>query len=312
VYQLPAISLPFASEYRKGFARLLDETDYPLVHGHLPTAAFLFLREAKRKGVPHRITHAHSCGVGSLLKRLRNRGLMLLAPLYANHYAACSKAAARYVHGDANRGMILPNAINPGRFRFDMDRRREMRESLNIKDGELCIGHVGRFSAIKNHRFLLRAFSVLLQSRPNAKLVLVGDGELRGAIEGQMRGLNLERAVRITGESGNAHDYYQAFDQFWFPSIKEGLGMAGLEAQCAGLPCLFSEKIPREISVIEENVRFLAIDSPAKWAKEALQTGEVDRLDTTEEFYRRELDISSQIKKLENSYETMLKGSDEL
>jgi glycosyltransferase involved in cell wall biosynthesis len=307
VYQLPNISFPFASEYRRGFAELLKGTEYPLIHGHLPTAAFLFLKEAKRKGVPHRIIHAHSCGTEGSLKRLRNRALMMLIPLYANHYAACSDAAAAYVYGNARGSLVLPNATEPERFKFDMDKRREMRKALNIKDGELCIGHVGRFTAIKNHSFLLNAFNELLQARPDAKLVLVGDGELRGAIERQIRELNLEQAVRLTGECDNPDAYCQAFDQFWFPSIKEGLGVAGLEAQCAGLPCLFSENIPREIRVIERNVKFLAIDSPKKWAEAALQTGEIERLDTTGEFYRRGLDISTQIKKLENSYETMLR-----
>ena len=308
VYQLPGISFPFATEYCKAFSKLLKSTDYPIIHGHLPTAAFLFLKEAKKKKVPYRIIHAHSCGVDGFVKRMRNKGLVTLIPLYANHYISCSNAAADYVCSNSARSkaQLLFNSIDPNRFRYNLEKRSETRKALGIKDKDLCIGHVGRISSIKNHAFLLYAFNDLLSSRPDAKLILVGEGELREALEQQIKEMKLEQSVHLIGESSTVENYYQAFDQFWLPSLKEGWGVAGLEAQCAGLPCLFSEGVPGEIKVVKNNIQFLPIDSPSKWVKTSLELGQVERQDTTKAIYDHGLDISTQIKKLESIYEAML------
>ena len=311
VYQLPNISFPVASKYCREFAKVLADESYSVVHGHLPTAAFLFLKEAKIKGIPHRIIHAHSCGVDGFLKRLRNKGLIMLIPWYANHYAACSNAAADYVYGKSavGRVQILLNAIDPDRFRFNAEKRIEIRKSLGIKGCDLCIGHVGRFASIKNHMFLLDAFNELFQITHDVKLVLAGDGELRDVIEQRIRKLNLGQAINVVGECDAVENLYQAFDQFWFPSFKEGWGVAGLEAQCAGLPCLFSENIPKEINVLKKNVKFLSIDNPIGWAKAAQRLMKIERQDTTQAIYDCNLNISIQIKKLENSYEAMLQSN---
>ena len=311
VYQLPCISFPFATDYRKGFAKVLEKEFYNIVHGHLLTAAFLFMKEAKRKGVAHRIIHTHSCGVDNTLKRFRNKALTILIPLYANHYMSCSNMAADYAYGKfvGKKVQVILNAIEPDRFRFNIDKRNETRKALGLKVDDLCIGHVGRFASIKNHTFLLNAFNELLQIKNNVKLVLVGDGDLRGEIEQQIREFNIGQAVHIIGESDIVENYYQAFDQFWFPSFREGWGVAGLEAQCAGLPCLFSENVPREIVVIENNVKFLRINDPTKWASEAQNLGIIERQDVTQAIYDCNLDISTQIRKLEDGYEAMLQGS---
>ena len=67
------------------------------------------------------------------------------------------------------------------------------------------------------------------------------------------------------GQRDDIDRLYQAFDVFILPSLYEGLGLVGVEAQRAGLPCLLSDTITREVDVTR-TCRFLPIDDPQVWA----------------------------------------------
>lgn len=307
VHQLPDITIPTASQYRKGFSKILDSHNYEIIHGHMPSVAFLFLKEARRKNVPHRIIHAHSCGTESHLKRARNRVLESLIPLYANHYYACSTASADYIYRRKTRGKvkILPNAIEPKHFRYSQEVRETTRKLLGIKTNELCIGHVGRFAPIKNHLFLLKAFSELLRSIPESRLVMVGGGPLLDKVALYAQDLGIGQRVIVLGEQAEIYNFYQAFDQFWLPSFFEGWCLAALEAQCSGLPCILSKAVPEAVNVTEGQVHYLELDSPTKWAEKSISLCGHLRRDGTQAIYKHNLDIKSQISILERLYESM-------
>ena len=83
----------------------------------------------------------------------------------------------------------------------------------------------------------------------------------------------IEKAHYSAGIQMDASAWYQAMDAFLLPSFFEGFPMVGLEAQAAGLPCFFSDRISREID-LTGNVVFLPIDgedSDLMWAKEILK-----------------------------------------
>ena len=99
-------------------------------------------------------------------------------------------------------------------------------------------------------------------------LILIGDGELRTAMEKKVQDLNLVDSVRFMGIKPNVYDYLQCFDIFVMPSLYEGLPVAGIEAQAAGLPVLASSTISSEMD-ITGNCKFLPLEIPAeKWASE--------------------------------------------
>ena len=100
-------------------------------------------------------------------------------------------------------------------------------------------------------------------------LLLVGDGEERHAIELLVKKKGLSRKVIFTGTVENVEDYLQAMDAFVFPSRFEGLGIAAVEAQCAGLPAVLSDSLPREAGLSERAVFLSLEDSPEKWANTA-------------------------------------------
>ena len=106
------------------------------------------------------------------------------------------------------------------------------------EESALVVGHVGRFNGQKNHRFLLEVFSRLLKARPDARLLLVGDGYLEAEVRQQAAPLG-ER-VMFTGSVPDPETYLAAMDVMALPSLFEGFPTVLLEWQCAGLPTLAS------------------------------------------------------------------------
>lgn len=98
------------------------------------------------------------------------------------------------------------------------------------------IGHVARLTAAKDQETLLRAFAQVHQSRPAARLVMVGDGELRGKLTGLAADLGLGESVRFVGFRSDIQRLLPAFDLFVLSSQEEGLPISLLEAMAAARP----------------------------------------------------------------------------
>ncbi len=140
-----------------------------------------------------------------------------------------------------------------------------MRECLNIGD-KFVVGHIGAFVNQKNHVFLIDIFSELLKREPESVLLLAGDGPLLEDIKEKAKALGIYDNVLFLGKRNDVHKLYQAMDVFVLPSLYEGLPMVGVEAQCAGLPTLFSSEITTEVNV--GNASFMSIgDGASRWAE---------------------------------------------
>ncbi|HEX5472972.1 MAG TPA: glycosyltransferase family 4 protein, partial [Lacipirellulaceae bacterium] len=93
----------------------------------------------------------------------------------------------------------------------------------------------------KNHAAILQVFRRILDREPNAVLLLVGDGPMRAAIQDQIQQLQLTPHVRILGIRSDATALMQVADVFLFPSLREGLSVAVMEASAVGLPIVASD-----------------------------------------------------------------------
>lgn len=96
--------------------------------------------------------------------------------------------------------------------------------------------HIGRFNEQKNHEGLLKAFAIIQKQIPDCTLDLIGDGELRQAVEAQARELGLSGSVRFLGSQSNVYPYLKDADVFLLPSKYEGMPMTIIEAMGTGLP----------------------------------------------------------------------------
>ena len=189
----------------------------------------------------------------------------------ADYLFACSKKAGIWLYGKraVNSGnfYIIQNGIDLSRFAFDPQKRRKMRQSLGIEESTIVLGHVGRLTVPKNHKFLLELFAQYHKCNPDSFLLLVGDGELLETIKQQCGQLKIDNSVKMVGGRTNTEDYYQAMDVFLFPSLWEGLGIVVVEAQANGLPCLVSDNVPKD-ALVTNLAKALSLNKPGDWLKE--------------------------------------------
>lgn len=226
--------------------------------------------------MPVRIAHSHSTSNPKEWKKnLLKNALRPFSKKYATDYFACSELAGRYLFGDKtfNKGevKIIHNAIDVEKFKYDPEARKKLRKEIGIKDSDFVIGHIGRFVEQKNHRFLIDIFTKVKKEKKNAKLVLVGQGPLREEIEERVKNLGLEKDVFFLGQRSDTNKLYSVFDVFCLPSLYEGLPVVGVEAQANGVPCVFSDRITKEIFV-SQNLEIIDIDDLSSAVKVFLKS----------------------------------------
>ena len=278
-------------QYCKWWNNFLEEhREYKIIHGHVRSTASLYMAIAKKKGCVT-ISHSHSTSNGEGISALAKNAMQYPIRHVADYLFACSDEAGEWLFGRKaiirNNYRVIPNAIDMKRFAFNEQKRSEIREQLGIKKEDFVIGHVGRFTEPKNHIFLIDIFQRVKQKRQNTKLLLVGDGELKGKMKLETERLGVSDSVIFAGKKTDTEDYYQVMDAFAFPSLWEGLGIVVLEAQANGLGCIVSDGVPDKVK-ISESVQFLPLEEPEKWI-EALEMSEGRKMKM--QFDGREFDI---------------------
>ena len=223
---------------------------------------------------------------------------------------ACSDLAAEAVFGKKrykeNRVTILPNAVDTKEFLPNAKIRTELRMKYGLED-KFVIGHVGRFHYAKNHEFLLEIFAEIARRKENAVLMLLGDGPLKEETMQQAKQLGIAEKVIFTGNQTPVAPFYQVFDFFLFPSRFEGLPGTVVEAQAAGLKCLISDTITRQVKATEL-VNFMSIEKTAKeWADVVFQM-EVKQKSGNANLSETNFDVNNQV----TFYKEVYSGKNEL
>lgn len=262
--------------YYNNTLRLLREGRYDCVHIHGDVAYLLliFARAAKKAGVKKIILHSHAAGIDGGSRRVKAllhglcRGSLRRV---ATDFVACSDKAAEWMYPnlDVSRVRMVNNGVEVERFAYDAETRARLRRELELENA-FVVGHVGRFAYQKNHEYLLDAFAAIRRRVENARLLLVGEGVLFDAMRQKVARLGLEKDVIFYGASYDVGGLMQAMDLFLLPSHFEGLPVVGVEAQAAGLPTVFSDRVTRQAGLTDD-VRFLPIDRAAleRWADAA-------------------------------------------
>ena len=282
--------------------KIFRQGRYDAVHCHLDwymNSYVCFL--AMLAGVKKRIAHHHQ----AYSKWIFLCALMRIpCKLFATHWLACGEAAAISGWGrnalKKGKVTILPNAIDPERFKFSESARREIRAQYGLSDDDYVIGHVGRFFPEKNHKFIIDLFSNYSQNNQNCKLLLVGNGPLQQDIQDLVRCRKIEDKVLFVGLQKKVSDFYCAMDLLLLPSTREAFPMTLVEAQYNGLRCLVSDAVPREVS-ITNNVCFIPINSGEIWLKKiSASLLDVDR--NQPEIKNKKYDIRFCYEKLKSFY----------
>lgn len=268
--------------YLKSWNSILVNGKYDIVHGHVSSTAFIYLRLAKKNSCIT-IAHSHSAGYrGNRVIRMIKRLLTPGAKKFADYLFSCSEPAAVRMFGknypNDPRHHFMPNAILTDKYRFDYFIRHRIRNELQLDDDTVLFGHVGTFSQPKNHQFVIDVFSEIKKMHcMNAKLILIGDGTLRQPIEIEVERRGLCDSVIFTGNVENVNEYMMAMDAFVFPSLFEGLPLTLLEAQASGLYCVVSDRITNQV-FLNEFIVPLSINLKAnEWAEKLITIPQCDR-----------------------------------
>lgn len=264
---------PFA--YIKKFYKLQKKNKYDILHYNMNSASYLIpLIAAKIAGVPIRIAHAHnSSSDKGLLKEIVHNLNRRFIPLFANFFFSCSDLAGKWFYSSkiiqSKRYFRINNAIEMQKFMFDQNIRDIKRNEIAVNKDTVIIGHIGRFEAQKNHRFLIEIFVEYLAKNSNSLLLLIGSGVMFKDIKDYVSHIdNLKNKVLFLGQISNVNEYLNAMDIFLLPSLYEGFPYVGIEAQVNGLPCIFSSTITSELKQTE-NVIFENLSSDTSiWSKD--------------------------------------------
>lgn len=178
---------------------------------------------------------------------------------------SCSKPAAVWMFGkDADKALIIPNAINLEKFKFNYNEREFYKKKLHLEQTKV-IGNVGRLSDLKNQEFLLKLLAKFRST--NIKLLLVGDGESKEKLITHAKKLGIESKVIFYGRTQHPEKIMNVMDCIVMPSLVEGFPVSLVEAQAAGLPCIVSTNITREVD-ISHTLSFLSLKDPIeKWCE---------------------------------------------
>lgn len=300
ISKLNPFNRKYKTELEKFFAR---HKEYKIVHVHQDCLSSIILKVAKKYGVDVRIAHSHTSNQDKDIKYPIKMIYRYFIPKYATHLMACSNSAGEWMFRGAEFELVN-NAIDSKRYLFDETKRRIIREKMGIQREEFLIGHVGRFCYPKNHRFLVDIFEKI-NEKISAKLILVGEGELRSEIETRVNKLGLADKVIFMGLRNDVSDLMQAMDVFVFPSHYEGLPVTVVEAQAAGLPCLISDGVPIECKKTDLVEQELLSKSADEWAEDILKLKKISRRNTYQDMVEAGYDIQENAKWLSNIYEEM-------
>ena len=291
------------------------KNEYCAIHCHALFAAAIYGPIAKKNGIDNIIIHAHSIGYGKgFLRKIRNYYLIKKGCHISNIKLACSLSAAEFMFGKkqtlSGKIQIIPNAIKISKYLFDDVIRNKIRNELRIPSDAFVLGHVGGFTPVKNHVYIIDIFNEVVLKRPNSYLLLLGGSGLASGstlplIEKKIKAFNLSNRVILAGVKTNVNDYLMAMDSFVFPSLFEGFGLALVEAQASGLNAYASTNVPKETQCCNL-AHYLDLNKGASfWANEIMNGQTINRKGSAK--YMGKFDIDGQKSVLESVYLGMIK-----
>ena len=307
VFVSPGLNPLHFPKYKRFAADLVrNNPEIRIVHAHNEAMGYYALKSAKDAGIRVRIAHAHNTKIIRDYKYPLKLICKQLLPGAATDYWSCGRDAGIYYYGEKRwreSGFILRNAINVSRFAFRQEERDRLRR-LHDLDGCFVIGHVGRFNVQKNHSRLLDIFAEIIKAVPDARLALIGVGELEQSVKEKARAMGIQDKTLFLGQMADVSGWYQAMDCFVLPSLFEGLPVVGIEAQAAGLPCFFSDCVTDEV-LLSGAARKISLQAQdAQWAREILAAGHSseERMQGVDLVRRAGYDIRTEARKLQEIY----------
>lgn len=273
VYVIPRYQDIFSNI--KAIEKICKENHYKIAHGYNGTMNLFGLYAAWRAGVPIRINESISMAHNADKKTIIKNVLKPFSRCFATHYMANGETCGRWQFGDklydGGKVAIFKTVINVDENKYDEELRNKARKEFGLENN-IVVGHIGRLTNQKNTLFIIDVFGEMEKLESKAKLLIIGDGELREDMLKKIEKYGIKDKVLYLGRREDIKQFYNAMDAFLLPSLYEGLPVVGVEAECCGLPMFFSTEIPEESSACNDLGVFIGLDKSAKeWAEIVLK-----------------------------------------
>ncbi|MEI3598483.1 MULTISPECIES: glycosyltransferase [unclassified Oceanobacillus] len=223
--------------------------DYHAIHCHNELESGICTLAAYFAGVKIRISHSHTNRDhfirNNYIKYIYNKTLQLLTNKTSNIKIGCTEESFNSIFGNEylskKTSKVIYNSI-------DLEKFKKNNCGNNLK--KINIVNVGSFSENKNQMFLIEMLPLMIKKIPNIKLKLVGfKDDYKQLLQKRVNSLGLNSEVDFLPPDSDIPSILEDADLFIFPSLREGFGIALLEAQAMEVPCLVSDSVPKVVDV---------------------------------------------------------------
>jgi glycosyltransferase involved in cell wall biosynthesis len=252
---------------------------HDILHSHHDVMSAVYFLPSVGLPLKRRILHVHNTALAlptpSLLKKALLHGPMRQACLHwADNVVGVSEAALdAFLKGrepKPGRDLVIHCGIDMVPFHRKPPGRLDFFQSLGLPSESRVLLFVGRMTEYKNPCFVIDVLAHVSKADPTVCAVFAGSGPLEETVREKTKLNSLESRVRVIGWQEDIPALMQSCDLLIWPGseeLKEGLGLAVVEAQAAGLPVLMSRNVPEDAIVVPELVEVLPLAAgSATWA----------------------------------------------
>lgn len=309
----PPSSVGFINHAKQLKLVLEKEGPFYAIHAHTSFNEGIALSVAKKVGIKHRIAHSRSASnanIQSIKGKIYAFVMRKLIVKNATDLVTCGTEAGYYLFGKKamEKGKVyrLPNAINLKEFEIDEKQVKAIKDELGIKNTTIVIGNVGNLRTVKNHMFLLDVFYHFKSKIPDSVLLIAGSGGMESNLVEKISKLELSDSVKLLGLRKDIPYLMNCFNAFVLPSLYEGVPGVIVEAQAAGLPCLISDSVTRDVDVGTGLLNYISLSLPPQYWASYLEKIIVDKGKSNHEYINilksSGFDVTSSVEKLMSIY----------
>ena len=266
-------------KHHRELYRIIKDGKYDVVWLNSQNAFYMRLHMAVARAAGAKVIAVHSHNTKDWRGERDNR-LSRLNGHYLYKHAdirlACGTDAAKWLFGTDKGVTVIPLPVDTETLKVTDAKRKEARKKLKISDGTTVFLQAGRFDPVKNQRFTTDIFRWIHDADPDSLLIFAGDGQTRRDVEKDVYETeSIADAVYFPGVVEDMSTLYAASDVLLMPSLYEGFPTVLLEAQAAGLRCIASDAVDRDVNITGA-VRFLpaCLTDQGRWVAAA---GEAER-----------------------------------